>query len=63
MIYLADIITKVAGYNCHADEEERDLMAFSQSDRADYINKSGFKMDYETLEKFIDHDKIYFENL
>ncbi len=55
MIFLADIITKASGYYCHADEEEMDLMAFSQSDQADYINKSGFKLDYETLERFVNH--------
>jgi HD-like signal output (HDOD) protein len=55
IIYLADIITKAAGYYCHGDEEETDLKAFSQSEQADYINKSGLKMDYETLEKFVNY--------
>jgi HD-like signal output (HDOD) protein len=55
VIYLADIITKAAGYYCHAYEEAMDLKAFSQSDQTDYINKIGFKLDYDTLEKFVNH--------
>jgi len=55
LLYLADIITKAAGYSCHADEEEADLQAFSRSGQADYINKNGFKLDYKTLEKFVNH--------
>lgn len=55
ILYLADIITKTAGYSCHEGEEEVELKAFSQSDRADYINKNGFDLDYETLEKFVKH--------
>lgn len=58
MIYLADIMTKAAGYCCHADEEETDLIAFLQSDRADYINKCGFRLDHETLERFMDHINV-----
>jgi HD-like signal output (HDOD) protein len=55
IIYLADIITRAAGYYCHGDEEEIDLKVFSKSEQAGYINRSGFKLDYGTLEKFADH--------
>ena len=55
MIYLADIMTKASGYYCHADEEEVDLKEFSKSDQTEYINNKGFKLDYETLERFVNH--------
>jgi putative nucleotidyltransferase with HDIG domain len=55
MIYLADIITKAAGYYCHADEEAMDLKGFSQSERARYISSKGFKLDYEDMERHVKH--------
>lgn len=55
MLYLADIITKATGFSCHADEEEMDPQAFLLSGEADYINKNGFKLDYDSLERFVKH--------
>jgi HD-like signal output (HDOD) protein len=55
MIYLADMITKLAGYSCHSYEEAIDLKAFSQSSEIEYINNKGFKLDYDTLEKLVAH--------
>lgn len=55
MVYLANIVTKMAGYSCHKDEEEMDIAAFSESSQAGYINKSGFEMDHEILQKFVNH--------
>jgi len=53
VLYLADIITKAAGYPCHVNEEEVDLEAFSSSREVEYINNSGFKLNHENLDKFV----------
>jgi HD-like signal output (HDOD) protein len=55
MVYLANIITKMAGYSCHKDEEVPDMDAFSGSSQVNYINKNGFELDYEILQKFVSH--------
>jgi len=55
ILYLADIITKAAGYSCHVNEETTDMQDFSQSDQVSYINEKGFKLDYDLLERFVRH--------
>jgi len=55
MVYLANIITKMAGYSCHKDEEITDMEIFSKSPQVGYINKNGFELDYEILQKFVNH--------
>lgn len=55
ILYLADIITKAAGYACHADEEAVDLEKFSQSDHVAYINEKGFKLDHGILEGLVNY--------
>jgi HD-like signal output (HDOD) protein len=55
MVYLSNIVTKLAGYSCHMDEEVIDMEAFSKSSQVGYINKNGFELDYETLDKFVNH--------
>jgi HD-like signal output (HDOD) protein len=59
MVYLANITTKLAGYSCHKDEGEINLEAFSKSPEVGYINKNGFELDYDTLEKFVNHIKEF----
>lgn len=53
ILFLADLITKAAGYSCHVDEEEADLRRFLQSDQARCISDKGFKVGYETLEESV----------
>jgi HD-like signal output (HDOD) protein len=55
MLYLANITTKLAGFSCYKGEEEMDPEAFSHSSQIEYINKNGFELDYNILDKFIKH--------
>lgn len=55
MLYLANILTKMAGYSCHRNEEVIEMEAFSKSPQVAYINKSGFELNYEKLDKFVNH--------
>jgi HD-like signal output (HDOD) protein len=55
MLYLANILTKIAGFSCHKNEEVISVEDFSMSAHAGYINKSGFALDNEKLQKFIIH--------
>jgi HD-like signal output (HDOD) protein len=55
VIYLANILTKLAGYSCYAKEKEIDPYKFASSSEVDFIMKSGFDLDYETIKKFIYH--------
>jgi len=55
IIYLANILSKFAGYSCHPDEKQIDLHEFANSSEIDFITKSGFDLDYETMEKLISH--------
>jgi len=59
MLYLGNIITKLAGYSCHKAEKEMDLQAFSRSSQVGYINKNGFELDHDILEKFIKHTQEF----
>ena len=53
IIYLANIFTKLAGYSCHPDEKQIDLHEFANSSEVNFITKSGFDLDYETIKKLI----------
>ena len=55
IIYLANIFTKLAGYSCHPDEKQIDLHEFANSSEVNFIIKSGFDLDYETIKKLISH--------
>jgi len=50
IIYLANIFTKLAGYTCHPDEQPLDLAEFADSPEIAFVNKSGFALDYKTME-------------
>ena len=50
IVYLANIFTKLAGYTCHPDERAIDLAELASSPEMAFINKSGFALDYETME-------------
>jgi HD-like signal output (HDOD) protein len=49
IIYLANIFTKLAGYSCHPNEKKIDVDEFAKSSEINFIVKSGFDLDYETI--------------
>lgn len=49
IIYLANIFTKLSGWSCHPDEKQIDPHAFATSSQIDFVIKSGFDLDYETI--------------
>lgn len=53
IIFLADVLTKIAGFPCLSDEREFTLEEFCKSKALNIINKNGFSIDCELLEKFI----------
>jgi HD-like signal output (HDOD) protein len=53
IIYLANVLTKLAGHPCHPDEKQIDLHEFTNSSEVDFIIKSGFYLDYKTIKKLI----------
>ncbi|MBW1677101.1 MAG: HDOD domain-containing protein [Deltaproteobacteria bacterium] len=55
IIYLANILTKLSGYSCHTDEKQIDPHAFANSSEIDFIIKSGFDLDYETIKNLTSH--------
>jgi len=59
MLYLANMITKMAGYPCHDTEEKIDLDAFSSSSQVIYINKNGFELDHEILKNLVKHTQEF----
>lgn len=55
IIYLANILTKLSGYPCHPNENQIDLNNFVNSKEFDFIIKSGFDIDYETMKNLTSH--------
>jgi HD-like signal output (HDOD) protein len=55
ILYLANILTKMAGYSCYKGGDVMDIVTFSQSSQMEYFNKNGIDLDQETLEKFVRH--------
>jgi HD-like signal output (HDOD) protein len=59
ILYLANIFTKLSGYSCHEDEKQINLDEFVNSAEIDFITKSGFDLDYETIKNLIIHIKEF----
>ena len=55
--YLANIFTKLAGYPCLSSEKRIEISTFANAKVLDFINKSGFDLDVESIEKIINHIK------
>ena len=55
--YLANIFTKLAGYPCLSSEKRIEISIFANSKVLDFINKSGFDLDVESIEKIINQIK------
>jgi putative nucleotidyltransferase with HDIG domain len=55
IVYLANILTKLAGFSCHPDEQEMHPQEWSGTPEFDFVVKSGFDLDHETIKIFITH--------
>ena len=55
ILYLSNILTKLTGYPCHQSESPIDPLVFSKSSEIQFINKSGFELDYGIINNFITH--------
>ena len=51
VIYLANFFTKLAGYPCLPSEKNIDVSTFAKSRIMDFIVKSGFDLDLESIKK------------
>ncbi len=54
VIYLADILTKMAGYPCLDEEKKIDIDAFVQSESMVRIREIGFDLDGDAFKKLLD---------
>ena len=59
MIYLANVLTKLAGYPSHPEEKQIDLHEFANSSEVDFITKTGFDLDYERIKRLISNIQEY----
>jgi putative nucleotidyltransferase with HDIG domain len=53
IVYLANILTKMAGYTCLEGEKGIDLSQFASSKAMQFVVKSGFDLDSSSLEKLV----------
>lgn len=53
IIYLADIFTKLAGFPCSEEEKTINLEQFSKSKAVHLLNKHGYELDMEIMEKIL----------
>lgn len=55
IVYLANILTKMAGYPCLEEEAAIDLNSFAQSKALVRLNEIGFDLDEESLQNLLDN--------
>jgi len=55
ILYLANLLTKLAGYPCHQDEKQISLADVINPSVLDFINKNGFELDQDECELMITH--------
>jgi putative nucleotidyltransferase with HDIG domain len=53
IVYLANLLTKMAGYTCLEEEKKMELSQFASSKAMRFIVKSGFDLDASSLEKLV----------
>lgn len=53
IIYLANVLTKLAGYPCHSEERQIDLHEFANSSEFDFVRRNGCGLHYEETKKLI----------
>ena len=54
LIYLANILTKMAGYPCLEEEEKLSVADFASSEGLARLNEMGFDLDGDTVQKLLD---------
>lgn len=62
IIYLSNILTKMAGYPSHPAERMLTPEEFIKSAEMEYINKCGFELDHETLRNLIHNIREYIQD-
>jgi len=62
IIYLSNILTKMAGYTCHPAEKRLTPEEFAKSAEMEYLNKSGFELDGEILKNLINNIREYIKD-
>jgi len=55
ILYLANLLTKLAGYPCHQDEKQISIADVLNPSILDFINKNGLEIDQEECELLISH--------
>jgi len=55
IIYLANILTKIAGFPCLPSERELDPAQFADSKEMEFIIKSGFDLNHQILDNLVQH--------
>ncbi len=53
VVYLANLLAKMAGYSCLESEKEITLSQFAPSKAMDFVVKSGFDLDGDSMEKLV----------
>ena len=53
ILFLADVLTKLAGYPSHPDEKEIDLAEFVNSSEFDFVKRKGFGLNYEKMRDLV----------
>lgn len=53
IIYLANILSKLAGYSCHPNEKKMDIEQFGRSSELEFLVKNGFELDQGILRNLI----------
>lgn len=55
LLYLANLLTKMSGFPCLAEEKEVDPGAFARSPEIAFINQNGFDPDHDQIQGLITH--------
>ncbi|MFZ0450193.1 MAG: hypothetical protein WAL98_13220, partial [Desulfatiglandaceae bacterium] len=53
IVYLANLLAKMAGYSCLESEKVIALSQFANSKAMDFVVKGGFDLDGDSLEKLV----------
>lgn len=59
ILYLANVLTKLAGYPCYPEEKQIDLHEFANSPEVDFITTNGFDLDYKKIQSLISKIQEY----
>jgi putative nucleotidyltransferase with HDIG domain len=59
IMYLANLLTKMAGFSCLSDEKKIEIDSFVNSPGLRFVRKSGFDLDKRALEQLVGHVQDY----